>query len=364
MAKKKKSAQQKTRKPSKAAKSGTSKEPQASAPRVAPAAPAAEARPKEQVTITKAKGRPMLSWVDKRPLTTVTAFPAQHVESFTAPDADKIPLANPAIWNDWPERYPRGGLLFHGDNKEVLAHLLANGFRGKVQLIYIDPPFDSGADYVRNVSLRGPGGSAKIDGEDYSLGEQLQYTDIWANDNYLQFMYERFMLMRELLAEDGTIFVHCDWHKHHHLRCLMDEVFGADAFRNEVVVKRGRRKNLQSQFDEIEALGSETDAIMVYCRTEGGSFGKVLSEIRATPAKWKDFWRGNVDRPTMRYAIPCLKFPKPNRGQLLWAEKRGLRAAQNYQDFLRSGQNDLEAYWRSNAAEYQRRTAQKLEFVN
>ncbi len=54
-----------------------------------------------------------------------------------------------------PASYPPGGLLFHGDNKEVLAHLLATGFRGKVNLIYIEPPFDSGADYVRKVSLRG-----------------------------------------------------------------------------------------------------------------------------------------------------------------------------------------------------------------
>jgi 16S rRNA G966 N2-methylase RsmD len=71
----------------------------------------------------------------------------------------------------------KGGLLFHGDNKEVVAHLLASGFRGKVKTIYIDPPYDSGADYVRKVSLRGPKGTAKFDGESYALGEQVQYTD-------------------------------------------------------------------------------------------------------------------------------------------------------------------------------------------
>ena len=95
----------------------------------------------------------------------------------------------------------------------MLAHLLANGFRGKVKLVYIDPPFDSGADYVRKVSLRGATGTAKLDGETYTLGEQVQYTDIWANDNYLQFMYERLMLLKELLAEDGSIYLHCDWHR-------------------------------------------------------------------------------------------------------------------------------------------------------
>lgn len=206
---------------------------------------------KKEIKITAAKGRPMLTWVGKRPLRSVTAFPAQHVETFNPHPASGHPLPggegnNPSPsgrgagvredpWNDWPAAYPHGGLLFHGDNKEVLGHLLANGFRGKVKLIYIDPPFDSGADYVRKVQLRGGAATAKIDGESYALGEQIQYTDIWANDNYLQFMYERLMLLRELLAEDGSIYLHCDWHKNHHLRCLMEEVFSAENFRSQIV---------------------------------------------------------------------------------------------------------------------------------
>jgi DNA modification methylase len=254
--------------------------------------------------------------------------------------------------------------LFHRDNKEVLAHLLANGFRGKVNLIYIDPPFDSGADYVRKVSLRGAKGTAKIGGEGYTLGEQIQYTDIWANDNYLRFMYERLLLLRELLAENGNIFLHCDWHKHHHLRCLLDEVFGGDAFRNEIVVKRGRRKNLQSQFESIDALGAETDAIILYTRAATSEFSKVESSIRATPSKWKDFWRGNVDRPSMRYTIPVLKFPQPKTGQLLWKNERGLRAAANYAEFLASGEAYIEAYWRRRREQYAAQTGHPLlEFV-
>lgn len=181
--------------------------------------PAAPAKPAgADVKITATKGRPMLQWVGKKPLRFVTAFPAQHVETF-----DPLGSGEP------------GGLLYHGDNKEVLAHLLANGFRGKVNLIYIDPPFDSGADYVRKVTLRGKSAVAKLEGEGYALGEQIQYTDIWANDNYLQFMYERLILMKELLADGGAIFLHCDSGKGHHLRCLMDEVFGGEGFVNEIV---------------------------------------------------------------------------------------------------------------------------------
>lgn len=94
-----------------------------------------------KVKIMPAKGQPMLTWVGKRPLSYVTAFPAQHVETFESPQSA---ITNPKsdIWRNWPAAYPKGGLLFHGDNKEVLAHLLANSFRGKVNLIYIDLPYD------------------------------------------------------------------------------------------------------------------------------------------------------------------------------------------------------------------------------
>lgn len=186
------------------------------------------------VTVAKAKGRPMLTWVGKKPLARVTAYPAQGIEHFDAMSDQSSPLQE-TDWSDWPKDLPQGGLLFHGDNKDVLAHLLANGFRGKVNLIYIDPPFDSGADYVRKVHLRGAKGSVKVDGEDYTLGEQVQYSDIWANDNYLQFMYERLLMLKDLLAEGGVIFLHCDSTKSHHLRCLLDEVFGAESFRNEII---------------------------------------------------------------------------------------------------------------------------------
>jgi adenine specific DNA methylase Mod len=61
--------------------------------------------------------------------------------------------------------------------------------------------------------LRGAKGTSRLEGEGYTLGEQIQYTDIWANDAYLQFMYERLLLLKELLAGDGSIYLHCDWHK-------------------------------------------------------------------------------------------------------------------------------------------------------
>lgn len=173
----------------------------------------------KKVQIGEAKGRPMLHWVGKRPLDYVTAYPAQLVETF----------------NPTGEESDAQGLLFHGDNKDVLAWLLANGYRGRIDLVYIDPPFGSGADYIRKVALRGIEDFPKLEGEAYTLGEQIQYTDIWTNDTYLQFMYERLMLLRELMKENGLIFLHCDWRRVHHLRCLLDEIFGSENFINEIV---------------------------------------------------------------------------------------------------------------------------------
>ena len=219
-----------------------------------------------EIKVGKAKGRPMLTWVGKKPLEKAIAYPAQKVEAFgvAAPDG----AVAEADWSDWPERFDRGGLLFHGDNKDVLAHLLANGFRGKVKLIYIDPPFDSGADYVRKVQLRGPGGSTKIEGEDYTLGEQIQYTDIWANDNYLQFMYERLLLLKELLSDVGVFALHVDEGRSHYLKIMMDEVFGSEHFINEVVWKRQTAHSDVGQ--GARHLGRLHDVIFLY--SKGNAF--------------------------------------------------------------------------------------------
>ncbi len=182
------------------------------------------------IKIRPIKGRAMLSWVGKKVLDSVRYFPPQLCESVGV----KTPPAEPSY-----KEFERGGfnLLFHGDNKETLSSLINLGFRAKVDLIYIDPPFDSGADYVRKIKLRGTKRvySGKLDGAEHTAIEQAQYEDIWANDNYLQFMYERLILMRELLSDQGSIYLHCDEHKGHQLRLLLDEVFGEENFKREIV---------------------------------------------------------------------------------------------------------------------------------
>lgn len=218
----------------------------------------------KRVEIKPAKGRPMLSWVGKKPLRDVIAYPAQLVETFAPEHA---PKTDKNLWKDWAEKFPKGGLLFHGDNKDVLAHLLANGFRGKVKLIYIDPPFASGADYIRKVNLRIANTEMKLDGEDYGLGEQIQYTDIWGNDSYLQFMYERLLMLKELLAEDGVIFVHTDWHVNSFIRLILDEIFSSDSHKNEIVwtyETAGKGKKTWSRKHDTIYFYSKSDVYSFY----------------------------------------------------------------------------------------------------
>lgn len=156
-------------------------------------------------------GFPELRWTGKRPYRSTQYYPAQLRESYGEEQ------------NGWINK------IFWGDNLQVMSHLLKE-YRGKIDLIYIDPPFDSKADYKKTIEVRGVGKAAS----DSTSFEEKQYGDIWTNDEYLQFMYERLLLMRELLSDKGSIFMHCDWHKNHHLRCLMDEVFGPSNFVNEI----------------------------------------------------------------------------------------------------------------------------------
>jgi len=122
--------------------------------------------------------------------------------------------------------------LIWGDNKPVMASLLAE-FKGKLDLIYIDPPFDVGADFTMNVPI---GDEDETVFKDQSVLEMVAFKDMWGKqtDSYLHMMHERLVLMKDLLRENGSIFVHCDWHVSYLLRSLLDDIFGKENFRNEI----------------------------------------------------------------------------------------------------------------------------------
>ena len=158
------------------------------------------------------KGFPELRWTGKRPYRSTQYYPAQLRESYGEEQSGWI------------------NKIFWGDNLQVMSHLLKE-YRGKIKLIYIDPPFDSKADYKKKIEIKGVGKAIS----DSSSFEEKQYGDIWTNDEYLQFMYERLMLMRELLSDDGSIYVHLDEKRSHYIRLILDEVFGQNSFRREII---------------------------------------------------------------------------------------------------------------------------------
>ena len=189
------------------------------------------------------KGFPELRWTGKRPYKSTQYYPAQLRETYGEDQ------------NGWMNK------IFWGDNLQVMSHLLKE-YRGQIDLIYIDPPFDSKADYKKKIDVKGVGKAES----DSSTFEEKQYGDIWTNDEYLQFMYERLILLRELLSERGSIYLHCDWHRSAYLRLLLDEVFGANNFRNEIVwsyfgFKRATSKKFPQKHDVIYSYTKSPDYI-------------------------------------------------------------------------------------------------------
>lgn len=123
--------------------------------------------------------------------------------------------------------------LVWGDNLLVMSSLLEK-FAGKIDLIYIDPPFATGTDFSFTAAI---GESDEKISKKQSIIEDKAYRDTWGKgtDSFISMLYERLVLMRDLLSKNGSIYVHCDWHKSHHLRLILDEIFGMDNFLNEII---------------------------------------------------------------------------------------------------------------------------------
>lgn len=197
------------------------------------------------------KGFPEIWWKGKHPYTSTQYFPAQKKERY---GSSKEFVDKDGKTKDWINK------IFWGDNIQVMSHLLKE-FRGKVDLIYIDPPFDSKADYKKTVKLKG-----KTIQNDQNSFEQKQYGDIWSNDEYLQFMYERLILCRELLSNKGAIYLHCDWHRVHHLRNIMDEIFGPENLLNSIVWMYSTRSAIKSSWKRTH------DDLLFYKKSENPTF--------------------------------------------------------------------------------------------
>lgn len=239
------------------------------------------------------KGFPELRWTGKRPYRSTQYYPAQLRERY---GEEKDGWINKIFW---------------GDNLQVMSHMIKE-YRGKIDLIYIDPPFDSKADYKKKIEIKGVG-KAETDSTSF---EEKQYGDIWTNDEYLQFMYERIILLRELMSSSGNIFVHCDWHKSSYLRIICDEVFGNNNFVNEIIWKRkGGSSNPSKQLDVA------TDTILWYRKTELAIFNAQFSKDSPETQQYIEERFNNVDENGRRF----MKSPivSPNYRENLIYEYKG-----------------------------------------
>ncbi len=205
------------------------------------------------------------------------ALPFQTIETVneSAQDRQKtLDLFASGQPTEWRNR------LIWGDKKYVLPSLLPE-FAGKVNLIYIDPPFDTGADFSFTATIPDNPDTPEDETTRFtkkpSIIEQKAYRDTWGRglDSYLQWFYETAILLRELLTEDGSLFVHLDWHVSHYVKSILDEIFAYNNFQNEIIWHySGWNKKLKSSFEKRH------DSIFLYNKGKKQTFNSYFQ-------KWK-----------------------------------------------------------------------------
>lgn len=180
--------------------------------------------------------------------------------------------------------------MVYGDNLLVMAALLAGdehtpSLRGKIDLIYIDPPFDSKADYRTKITLPG----CELD-QKPTVFEQFAYADTWKDGtaSYLEMIVPRLCLMKELLSDRGSIYVHLDWHVGHYVKVAMDAVFGKEFFQNELIWKKTNSPKSQSN-----GFGNQHDTIFVYSKSDESVFNKSFRPY--TPEQLKAYAKDDRD---------------------------------------------------------------------
>ena len=229
-------------------------------------------------------------------------LPFQSIELVDEPRAEEPDEANLQLdLFDERGRQRKGwtNKLIWGDNKLILSSLKNGPLReeiethGGLKLIYIDPPFDVGADFSMDIEIGGDTFTKKP-----SILEEIAYRDTWGKgaDSFIAMIYERLILMRDLLAEDGSIYVHCDWHIGHSLKCTIDEVFGEENFKNHISWKRSTpRGNATRRFPEL------TDFILFYTKTDTSIWNEQYGEYRP---EYIEKYYSYIDEKTKRRFQP------------------------------------------------------------
>jgi adenine-specific DNA-methyltransferase len=225
-------------------------------------------------------------------------------------------------------------MVIVGENLETLKLLLKPYF-GKVKMIYIDPPYNTGNDFIYRDNFKEPlkdylEKTGQIDREGSKLTTNTEASGRYHSD-WLNFMYPRLFLARSLLRDDGVIFVSIDDNEVHNLRKIMDEIFGEECFKNSIIFRRGI-KSVQAQFDTVDSLTVGHEYVVMYAKSPKARFKKLYIPLEeAKEGTWNNHWRG-TDRPTMRYELFGII---PTSGQWRWSKERSLKAIEKYERMLK-----------------------------
>jgi adenine-specific DNA-methyltransferase len=241
-------------------------------------------------------------------------------------------------------------MFIEGDNLEVLK-ILQESYLGKIKMIYIDPPYNTGKDFVYKDNFTQDSTEFKEETDQIDeYGNRLVANPDTAgryHSNWLSMMYPRLKLARNLLTDDGVIFISIAEEEVDNLKKISNEVFGEANFRNSFITRR-HDKNLNRQFIEagLKTFNIGFEYILVYSKTSSFMFNAVYKEAsktRKTSGYWKGFWN-DADRPTMRYDI--LGFT-PESGQWKWKKETAIEAVKNYEKYLEafSSKMSIEEYW-------------------
>ena len=211
-----------------------------------------------------------LLWNGKTNEVTNTVLPFQVIEQIDEPRSDDRIGLQSTLFDDtgrqitgWTNK------LIWGDNKLILSSLKNGPMRkeieaqGGLKLIYIDPPFDVGADFSTEIKI-GDGKDEESFTKEPSVIEEIAYRDTWGKgaDSFISMIYERLKLMQELLADDGSIYVHCDWRLNSYMRLVLDELFGKENFLNQVVWHYRRWSSPQKMYVRMY------DSILYYSKSK------------------------------------------------------------------------------------------------
>ena len=231
-------------------------------------------------------------------------------------------------------------LFIEGDNLDALK-LLQETYLGKVKMIYIDPPYNTGKDFIYADNFAESSEEYLLDsGQKDEEGNRLvANTDSNGrfHSDWLSMMYSRLKLSRNLLKDDGVIFISIDVHEVANLKILMNEVFGNECHKNTISVRRGI-KNVQAQFKDVSALSLGHEYLLMYSKSSEARLPKLIYSLgKKKPGKWDTFWRG-TDRPTMRYELFDVH---PDKGQWRWEEERTRQAVKNYEKFIENHSHNM-----------------------